>query len=69
MLAQAYLESRRFEDAEKDATAVLEVESGNLKALNRRSIARLGHKIPDVDGARADLIKLRKLGPDNKEVS
>lgn len=67
--AQAYIEGGRFEEAEKDATSVLEVKPDNLKALNRRAIARFRRTIPDTDGARADLITLLTLKPGAHEVS
>ncbi|CAM9442953.1 unnamed protein product, partial [Hapterophycus canaliculatus] len=66
---QAYISGKRYDEAETDATSVLELESGNLKALKRRAIARRGLKIPDVDGARADLIRLLTLEPGIVQVS
>lgn len=67
MVAQAYLQLERFEEAEKDATAVLRFDPGNSKAIYRRGRARLGRPQPDMEAGCADLARIVSENPKNKE--
>ncbi|XP_075692554.1 FK506-binding protein-like [Rhinoderma darwinii] len=64
-LAACDLKKGRLREAEERCTRVLDKEPDHLKALYRRGMARAG--MSDWMGARADLEKLLKLDPSNKE--
>ncbi|XP_072286044.1 FK506-binding protein-like [Pyxicephalus adspersus] len=64
-LAACDLKKRRFREAEVRCTRILDLDPNHFKALYRRGVARAG--MSDWEGARADLDKLLKLDPGNKE--
>ncbi|XP_073404874.1 FK506-binding protein-like [Dendrobates tinctorius] len=64
-LAACDLKKGRLCEAEVRCTRVLDKDPNHLKALYRRGMARAG--MSDWMGARADLEKLLKLDPGNKE--
>ncbi|KDN41707.1 hypothetical protein RSAG8_07238, partial [Rhizoctonia solani AG-8 WAC10335] len=64
--AAAYLKLNKNEDAERDCTTVLKLQSKNVKALFRRAQARVAlGKLPE---ARADLVAAAKAEPGNAAV-
>ncbi|KAM4012393.1 FK506-binding protein-like isoform 1-T1 [Anomaloglossus baeobatrachus] len=64
-MAACDLKSGRLREAEVRCTRVLDKSPEHLKALYRRGTARAG--MSDWTGARADLEKVLKLDPGNKE--
>lgn len=64
--AQAYLKLNKFEDAERDATSVLELDVKNTKALFRRALAYKG-QLRYVE-ALHDLNKAKKLDASSTEI-
>ncbi|CAJ0951163.1 unnamed protein product [Ranitomeya imitator] len=64
-LAACDLKKGRLREAEVRCTRVLDKDPDHLKALYRRGMARAG--MSDWMGARADLEKVMKLDPENKE--
>lgn len=70
MVSQAYLNLKRYADAEKDATVVLQADPGNIKASYRRGRARLNLPQPDKEGGCTDLARVVSQNPKNQnEVS
>ena len=69
MVSQAYLNLKRYADAEKDATVVLQADPGNMKASYRRGRARLNLPRPDKEGGCRDLARVVSNNPKNHEVS
>lgn len=68
-LEQAFLDLRRFEEAEKDATMALESDPDNLKASYRRGRARFFRENPDKRGACMDLTRVVSKDPNNDQAS
>lgn len=66
-LAQLYIKQSRWAEANKMASAALEVEPGCEKALYRRGLIRIHYK--DWAEARRDLEKLVGLYPENAEAA
>ncbi|KAF8817206.1 hypothetical protein BYT27DRAFT_7153875 [Phlegmacium glaucopus] len=62
--AAAYLKLGKNEDAERDCTRVLELSSDNVKALFRRSQARIG--MGNITEAHKDLLKVLQIEPSNQ---
>ena len=61
--AQCHLELRHWEEAEKAATACIEISGTFFKAFYRRALAR--RALGDVLGARGDLETMLQLSPGN----
>ncbi|CAE6398648.1 unnamed protein product [Rhizoctonia solani] len=64
--AAAYLKLNKNEDAERDCTTVLKLQSNNVKALFRRAQARVA--LGKLSDARADLVAAAKAEPGNVAV-
>ncbi|CAM9832623.1 unnamed protein product, partial [Pylaiella littoralis] len=62
-LALACTKEERYFDAASAATKVLEVDSGNVKALFRRGVARA--RLGSLEDAKADLLAVFKADPRN----
>ncbi|KAJ3242339.1 hypothetical protein HDU81_005092 [Chytriomyces hyalinus] len=65
--AMAHLKLNQFEQAESDCTAVLSLDSKNVKAYWRRAVARREQKT-NLSGAKEDLEKAKVLEPTNASV-
>ncbi|KAK0464701.1 TPR-like protein, partial [Desarmillaria tabescens] len=65
--AAAYLKLGKFDDAERDCTAVLSLNASNAKAFFRRSQARVG--IGKLKEAENDLRAAAKLEPSNTSIT
>ncbi|XP_077250245.1 peptidyl-prolyl cis-trans isomerase FKBP62-like [Tasmannia lanceolata] len=64
--AACKLKLKEYKNAEKLCTKVLEIESGNVKALYRRAQAYI--QLADLDLAEIDIKKALEIDPDNKDV-
>ena len=65
-LAACQLKFQQYPHVVKNCNRVLEIEADNVKALYRRGQALA--MMNDLDGARADLMKAKKLEPGNKAI-
>ncbi|KAJ3266003.1 RNA polymerase II-associated protein 3, partial [Chytriomyces hyalinus] len=65
--AMAHLKLNQFEQAESDCTAVLSLDSKNVKAYWRRAVARRELQT-NLSGAKQDLEKAKVLEPTNASV-
>ena len=59
---------KRYADAEKDATVVLQAEPTNIKARYRRGRARFNLPQPDKEGGCLDLARVVSENPGQNEV-
>jgi len=62
--AQAHIKARDWQRAETDAANVLQVDTGNMKALYRRGQARIELRL--LDDAITDLTRVTQINPSNK---
>ncbi|KAF5372891.1 hypothetical protein D9758_001714 [Tetrapyrgos nigripes] len=68
--AAAYLKLGKNEDAERDCTTVLSLNSGNVKALFRRGQARIGMDVTEkLEEAKKDFEEALRLEPKNDSIS
>ena len=64
--AACYMKLGRWGEADEDASAVLEVEPNNVKALMRRGTARIEiGTLASVKSARADIERVTRIAPDD----
>lgn len=64
-----YLNLNRYAEADEDASAVLDVDPSDCKALFRRAIARIHKLPPENDGALSDITQVAWQEPQNVQVS
>ncbi|CAM9518204.1 unnamed protein product, partial [Discosporangium mesarthrocarpum] len=66
--AQAYIDLKRYDEAEQLASMVLHEEPGNIKAKFRRGLALWNKDPPDLVGAKEEMIELASMTADKKVV-
>lgn len=64
--AAAYLRLGKYQDAERDSSSTLAIQKDNVKALFRRSQARL--HLENFEASQDDLRRALKLEPDNRSL-